>query len=58
MRVASTWSRSQPEAPAPAPRLGEHSVEVLKQAGYAPADIEALLAAGVVRQAERAGGSG
>ena len=31
-----------------APRLGEHSVEVLTEAGYAPDAIDALLADGVV----------
>ena len=33
------------------PRLGEHSVEVLKEAGYSDSEIEALLDAGVTRQA-------
>ena len=30
----------------PAPKLGEHTREVLAQAGYAPAQIEAMIAAG------------
>jgi crotonobetainyl-CoA:carnitine CoA-transferase CaiB-like acyl-CoA transferase len=37
-----------------APRLGEHSCEVLREAGIDEATIERLLAAGVVRQAEDA----
>jgi crotonobetainyl-CoA:carnitine CoA-transferase CaiB-like acyl-CoA transferase len=32
----------------PPPRLGEHSAEVLAEAGYSPAEVERLLAAGVV----------
>ena len=30
----------------PAPRLGEHSIEVLREVGFADAEIEAMLAAG------------
>ena len=35
-----------------APSHGEHSREVLLEAGYAPGEIDALIAAGVIRQAE------
>ena len=35
----------------PAPRLGEHTREILKEAGYADAEIDALVAQGVVGQA-------
>ncbi len=35
----------------PAPRLGEHSREILAEAGYGAAEIDALLAAAAVRQA-------
>jgi crotonobetainyl-CoA:carnitine CoA-transferase CaiB-like acyl-CoA transferase len=35
----------------PPPALGEHTVEVLREAGFDPTDIDALLAAGVVYQA-------
>ncbi|MDH5536338.1 MAG: CoA transferase [Betaproteobacteria bacterium] len=45
--IPSKWSRSQPSADRPAPRLGEHSIELLHEAGYSPAEIEAMLAAGV-----------
>lgn len=41
------WSKSQPFNPLPAPRLGEHSVEVLREAGFAAAEIDALIAAGI-----------
>jgi len=57
MRVASTWSRTQPEPTRQAPRLGEHSVEVFKEAGFTPAEIAALLASGVVRQCAAADAS-
>jgi crotonobetainyl-CoA:carnitine CoA-transferase CaiB-like acyl-CoA transferase len=31
------------------PRIGEHSAEVLRSAGYRQEEIEALAAAGIVR---------
>jgi crotonobetainyl-CoA:carnitine CoA-transferase CaiB-like acyl-CoA transferase len=31
----------------PAPRLGEHSIEVLREAGYTDAEIDVMIAAGV-----------
>jgi crotonobetainyl-CoA:carnitine CoA-transferase CaiB-like acyl-CoA transferase len=47
MDVPSFWSKSQPEIRLPAPRLGQHSAEVLQEAGYTPAEIDALRTAGV-----------
>jgi crotonobetainyl-CoA:carnitine CoA-transferase CaiB-like acyl-CoA transferase len=41
-------------APRIAPAIGEHSVEVLREAGFAESEIERLLAAGVVVQSARA----
>jgi crotonobetainyl-CoA:carnitine CoA-transferase CaiB-like acyl-CoA transferase len=47
MAIPSTWSRSQPRVERQAPRLGEHGAEVLREAGYSTAQIEALAAQGV-----------
>lgn len=46
MAVPSTWSNSQPQVTRQAPRLGEHSAEVLREAGYTSAEIDALAASG------------
>ncbi|HEV2009138.1 MAG TPA: CoA transferase, partial [Burkholderiales bacterium] len=51
MAVPSKWSASPPAAPRPAPRLGEHSIEVLREAGYTDAEINGMIAAGVTRVA-------
>ena len=32
----------------PAPRLGEHSAEILTETGYNPAEIDELIATGIV----------
>ena len=42
-------SRTPPQPGRPAPLLGQHTDDVLREAGYAPADVEALRTAGVVR---------
>lgn len=47
MAVPSKWSESPPAAPRPAPRLGEHSFEVLREAGYTDHEIDTMIAAGV-----------
>lgn len=46
MAIPTRWSQSPPEVSRLAPRLGEHSAEVLAEAGYSAAQIEALAAQG------------
>ena len=47
LAIPGTWSESVPRLRRPAPRLGEHSAQVLAEAGYSTAEIERLAAAGV-----------
>ena len=49
MRPTSKWSESPLSVRRLAPRLGEHSAEVLGELGYSPAEITALADAGVTR---------
>jgi crotonobetainyl-CoA:carnitine CoA-transferase CaiB-like acyl-CoA transferase len=52
MAAPGVWSQSPPGELRPAPRLGEHSVEILREAGYSAAEIEALIASRVTLTAE------
>ena len=45
---APKFSRSRPEVPQPAPRQGQHTDEVLAEAGYDRAQLAALRAEGVL----------
>jgi crotonobetainyl-CoA:carnitine CoA-transferase CaiB-like acyl-CoA transferase len=47
MATPTDWSASPPAPAAPAPGLGEHSREVLREAGYGDEEIDAFVAAGV-----------
>ena len=49
MRVANTFSGGARAAWRPAPKLGQHTREVLREAGYTDEDVESLIASGVAR---------
>jgi len=46
MRLPNKWSCGTREGWMPAPKLGEQSVEILKEAGLSEAEIQSLLDAG------------
>ena len=47
MRLPNKWSSGTRREWSPAPKLGQHSVEILKEAGYDDAAIESMIAGGV-----------
>ncbi|UZE47389.1 CaiB/BaiF CoA transferase family protein [Rhodopseudomonas sp. P2A-2r] len=49
MKVSATWSQTPVETPRLAAMLGEHSAEILAEAGYSAAEIAQLAADGVIR---------
>ena len=53
-RFPMTFSETPADVRRLQPRLGEHSVEVLREAGYSQADIDGMLASGAVAQAPKA----
>jgi len=52
LAVPSEWSESQPEYRRHAPRLGEHTREVLKEAGFSEKQITDLVETGAARAAD------
>src|SRR2546430_16345911 len=50
LAVPSEWSQSRPEYRRHAPRLGEHTREVLREAGLAEETIESLLQSGAAKE--------
>jgi crotonobetainyl-CoA:carnitine CoA-transferase CaiB-like acyl-CoA transferase len=44
MREPSTWSQTPPPDDRFAPRLGQHTGEILAEAGYSPAEIDDMAA--------------
>jgi crotonobetainyl-CoA:carnitine CoA-transferase CaiB-like acyl-CoA transferase len=51
MRTPTGWSDSKPDAPSPAPRLGEHTEQVLRELGYADDEIAEMERSGAVKRA-------
>lgn len=49
MREPSVWSETEPRVGGFAPRLGQHTREVLGEVGYSAAEIDGLVAKGVVK---------
>jgi len=56
MAPPTTWSGTPTGPLRPAPRLGEHSAEVLREAGYSDGEIAALAAGGATRLVEKRDG--
>jgi crotonobetainyl-CoA:carnitine CoA-transferase CaiB-like acyl-CoA transferase len=52
LAVPSEWSESQPEYRRHAPRLGEHTREVLKEIGLSDSAIGQLVESGAARAAD------
>jgi formyl-CoA transferase len=51
MKVSANWSETPVEIERLAPRLGEHSAEVLREAGYSSDEIAAMVRDGVTKAA-------
>jgi crotonobetainyl-CoA:carnitine CoA-transferase CaiB-like acyl-CoA transferase len=51
-RTPTDWSVTDPATPGPAPRLGQHSAQILRELGYSAEQIAALGRSGVTLLAE------
>jgi crotonobetainyl-CoA:carnitine CoA-transferase CaiB-like acyl-CoA transferase len=49
--IPPRFSKTKPEISRLQPRLGEHSVEVLREAGFSQADVDAMLKSGATKAA-------
>ena len=52
LAVPSEWSESTPEYRRHAPRLGEHTREVLRDAGFSRDEIDRLVSSGAAKAAD------
>ena len=50
MRPAASWSDTPLAPGGPAPNLGEHTRQILAEAGFAPGEIDALCTKGIAQQ--------
>ena len=57
MKVTATWSETEAEPVRLAPRLNEHGAEILREAGYSPDEIAAMVRDGVTRSPPEQGGA-
>ena len=49
--IPPRFSKTKPEVTRLQPRLGEHSVEVLREAGFTAGEIDAMLMTGATKTA-------
>ena len=49
--IPPRFSKTKPEVTRLQPRLGEHSVEMLREAGFTAAEIDAMLKSGATKTA-------
>jgi crotonobetainyl-CoA:carnitine CoA-transferase CaiB-like acyl-CoA transferase len=52
MKVSATWSETSVETTRLAPRLNQHGPEILREAGFSPEEIAALVRAGATTAPE------